>query len=178
MTELNAYGPDGKTERVRTNAQGELIIDGQEKTLMVNTPVQKVPGIVAAAAYADEDQIGTQFQIPVPKEGIILGAHSIDEDDESIAFNLLLFSAPLQDVVADNAPFLLTPGPDYDKFIGAILIDTFINISAMNLGNETNVNLPYVAPVGNLTVVVVTTGTPTYAANADLFISLQLWARV
>ena len=177
MVELRAYDLNDKPIRLRANDEGELFIAGQEKTIMVNTPAQQVQGIGAAVAYADEDQIGLAMQIQVPKEGIILGAHSIDEDDEITAFNLLLFDSPLGSPTADNAAFLLDP-EDYSKFIGAILIDTFINVSSMNIGNENNVNLPYRTSSGYLTVVVVTSGVPNYAANQDLYLSLALWARV
>ena len=175
MVDLRAYDPDDRPVRVQANSRGELIIDGQEKTIMVHTVPVNVPG-KATNAHAAEDVIGDSIVISVPDDGIILSALGVDNDDESIEYNIFVFNEPFT-ATADDTTFVLV-AEDVPKLLGVINVNSFVGTSGVTIGTENNINMPYHTDLGNLYCQLVTTGAPNYAAGKELLISFGLWARV
>lgn len=175
MADVRWYDTSGKVIRSLADEEGRLKVSGLERTEMFNSPMVKVP-LVTGSVYTAGDAMGLPFTIPAPKTGIVLSAQAWDTDDETIAYYLLLYKNTVQNVIGDHDPFALG-AEDYTNFIGAILIDTFMTIGADTLGSETNINLPYATDGNGLVAVVVTSGTPNYAAGESLRITLGIWSR-
>jgi len=163
-------GPFGNSVEVRTSHSGLLLTGG--KTFA--TPFIPIPGIGAGVAYAAEDAFGTSFEVLVPASGIIQSALVVDEDDENIDVDLLLF----RDVITsgtDNSAFApsLT---DMLKYEGFVNLGVRGGISGSALGNNDGISKSYVAPSRKLWVQAVARGVLNMAAGTQYFISLRILA--
>lgn len=131
-----------------------------------------IPGIGAAAIYADLDAFGTKFWVDVPKSGVIQSAIMYDVDDEGITTELWLFNADFTET-ADNAAFEVSDA-DLVKSEGVISIATFHNAANNQVGRVDGLAKSYVAPSGRLWIQAVTRGTPTIAAGQSPMIALRI----
>lgn len=150
--------------------ENDVTIGG--KTFRV--PMFDVPGIITATGiYTALDALGTQWEIAVPKSGIIHTAFSFDSDNEQLDFSVHLFFKPF------------TGGTDHDAFAmvegersliagPAILFDTFVETSGAAWGGADNVGWSYVAPDGILYGQVVTQDAPTYATGKGLSLAFTI----
>ncbi len=173
--EVSWYDAEGRTIRSLADEEGRLVVSGLEQTRMYNSILAKVP-LATGTIYVAGDAMGLPFRISAPKEGIILSVQAWDTDDETIAYYVLLFKHAPAVQVADHDPFILDPS-DYPNFIAAILVDSFLTIGVDTMGSETNINLPYATDGEDLFAVIVTSGTPNYAAGTSLNITLGIWSR-
>jgi len=129
-----------------------------------------VPGIVAGAAYASGDAVGTRFAVPVgASSGFVQAVSVFDLDKESLAFDVFLFTEPFTPT-ADNAAMDVADD-DRHKFLGHVGV-TAADYAALNdssVATVANVNLPFVLPGTQvLHAQLVTRGTPNYAGSQDL----------
>lgn len=123
--------------------------------------------------YASGDQLGEKFSITnVPEHGTIMAVNVIDRDSEVINLDVVFFKRNFT-ASANNAAF--TPSDaDLSNCLGAVLVDTWKAFSNNSLGSESNVALPYWAPLGTLYCVCVTRGTPTFTAVTDVLVSISI----
>ena len=63
---------------------------------------------VVAAAYAERDALGSQWEIPVPRKSRLQSATLWDLSDQNLQVNLTIADRPFDTKIADNAPFALS----------------------------------------------------------------------
>jgi hypothetical protein len=140
-----------------------------------DTDYVTVPGIVAGAAYATGDAMGTRFQLPVPTAGYITTVLTVDLDKEQLDFDVLLFRQAFAPT-ADNAAMDVAD-TEHHRFTGHISVLT-THYAALNDSAVATTRLApplhYYAPAGYLWVQLVTRGAPNYTAADDLRISLRI----
>lgn len=152
----------------------------------MNVPTILRPTITTTApAYSANDVVGGVLAIPVgqgsPGIGEIRSLSLSDNLNQSAAFSLLFFKSLPAGTYADNGAFAWGAG-DINLYMGAIGIlatDYTVFNSKGVVCVPTQVGVSWqVPPNGDKAVlyaVLVTTGTPTYAANATtLTLTLEL----
>ncbi len=166
------YGVDrfGNPQEVRVSPEGLLLTGGR----IFATPYVEIPGIGAAAEYADEEAFGTRFQFAVPKSGIIQATLVLDEDDENITVDLLLFSsAPTTGT--DNSAY--APSVNDLRRLEAVLnLDVRYGVSGATIGYNPGLAVPYSAPDGILWVQAIARGALNIAANKTFQVALRILA--
>ena len=126
---------------------------------------ERIPGIVAGAAYADEDAFGTVFRVDnVPKSGIVQGVLTYDDDDEDIDIDFLLFGSKPTDGTDNNAYALNENAP---ALVAIVTNDSRYGFSGFTMASTGGVNKPYVAPQGQLWVQAIARGAITIASGTE-----------
>ena len=155
-------------ETLVKQAAGEAHIGevGHWSDLIVVTPA------IAAAAFAANDVVGGKLTLAgaVRMEGgkgKITSIKIVDTSKQNANLLVFLFGADLAGIYADNSVEAVTAA-DWLKWIGTIKIlatdyEQMANASLVDLGFEIDVK---VAAGTTLYGLIVTTGTPTYGANA------------
>ena len=167
---LYGLAPNGEAVVVRVSQHGTLEVGGKVHA----TPWVAIPGIGAAAAFADEDAFGTVFQFDVPTSGIIQSALVVDEDDEALAVDLVLFRDEITSGT-DNSAYAPTR-TDLLNFEGYVRLGTRGGVSGATLGNNDGIAKAYVAPKGRLWVQAVARGALNIAADKAYYVSLRILA--
>ena len=126
------------------------------------------------AAYAAGDAVGIKGAFYAPKRGIVQSVNVLDQSDQQIQFDIVLFDGNFTGGT-NNAAFDMAD-EDADKSAGHITVTNadFISFADNALASVHNVGLQYVAPKGRLWFQVVTRGAPTYAAVTDLRFRLHI----
>lgn len=124
-----------------------------------------VPGIGAAAAYANGDQMGSAFQFIAPRQGIIREVKFLDLDNEGIDKELWLFRAS-PTLAADNAAFTVAVA-DISNVLGVFVFSTWRAGSNAQIGFTLNTPLSYdLGPGASIYGAVKTLGADNIAATA------------
>ena len=121
------------------------------------------------AAYAAGDAVGIKGAFYVPKRGIVQSVNVLDQSDQQIQFDIVLFDGNFTGGT-NNAAFDMAD-EDADDFIEDVGYTGFADNA---LASVHNIGLQYVAPQGRLWFQVVTRGAPTYAAVTDLRFRLHI----
>jgi hypothetical protein len=100
-----------------------------------------VPGIVAAVAYAADEQFGTLFSFSAPSRGHIREVRFHDRDNEGLNKELWLFDSPVA-LAADNAAFALADA-DLLRVIGVLLFSTWYTATNNQIGFSPNIPAMY-----------------------------------
>ena len=136
------------------------------KDLITVTPA------IAAAVFSAKDVVGGKLTIAgavrvAGGKGKITGLKLVDASKENAGLLVFIFGADLAGTYADNSAEAVTAA-DWLKWIGTVKIiatdyEEMANASLVDLGFEMDVK----AAVGTTVyALVITTGTPTYGANA------------
>lgn len=139
---------------------------GSWSDLIVVTPA------IAAAAFSANDIVGGKLTLPgavrvAAGKGKITGLKLVDTSKQNADLLVFIFGADLAGSYADNDAEAVTAA-DWLKWIGTIKIlstdyEEMANASLVDLGFELDVKA---AAGTTLYALIVTTGTPTYGANA------------
>lgn len=166
------YGVDrfGNPQEVRVSPEGLLLTGGR----IFVTPYVPIPGIGAAVEYANEDAFGTRFQFAVPTSGIIQATLVLDDDDENISVDLLLFSsAPATGT--DNDAY--APSTNDLRRLEAVLnLGVRYGVNGATIGYNPGLAVPYSAPDGVLWVQAVARGALNIAAGKTYQVALRILA--
>ena len=141
------------------------------RKILYRTPLVKIPGIVASAAFADGDAVGVKFNIGVPTSGTITTTLLSDLDDEGLSLAFILFDDDF-DGGTDNSAFDMTDANEL-KYCGFLTVSNFQALNDNQLGQSSTV-LDYVAPTGRLWVQAVARGAVNIGVSTDYGISLIL----
>ena len=194
MADMRGETSTGKARNVRVDNAGRLVTNARVTGLTefgdelqigaslsgalrtarkhTQTPFVMVPGIVAGVAYGDEDAFGTRFIVDVPKSGTIVTALAIDEDDEDINVDLMLFNDTFTSGV-NNDPFApsLT---DILKYAGDVTLSTRKGVSGVTVTVNSNLQHAYSAPKGKLWVQAIARGAINMAAAKNYYVALVI----
>ena len=135
------------------------------------TPVQAVPGIGTGVAYASGDAFGTRIRFGVPVEGTITNVIFLDNDDEGINKDLVLFEDEFGET-ADNAAFAVSDA-DLLRCVGVAHINSWANYANNQVGMA-NPGLGYSTKTGVLHAQLVTRGADNIAAGQLPYIFLVI----
>ncbi len=134
-------------------------------------------GYVATTAYTSGDQVGFPFEIvtgvDLSKKLIWLQSINVTDDaDQGAALELVVFDSIFTPSL-DNAAF--TPSDAHaDNIIAVVPITTWYNFGANQVSTEPNLGIPLKLKQGQNKFygILVTRGTPTFAAVTDLKLKL------
>ena len=159
----------GSEEAAEVEEGHPLPVKSEGRTSIVGTVVEiapiTVPGIVAAVAYAANDQMGSVFSFPVPIHGSILEARFHDLDDEGLNKELWLFKAT-PTLAADNAAFSIADA-DNLQVVAVFLFSTWRHGVNNQVGLTSNTPANYVTAAGRLYGAVKTLGVDNIAAGSE-----------
>lgn len=135
-------------------------------------PIVVTP-IITGALFAANDIVGGKLTLPnavrvANGSGKLNNLLLVDTSKQAAALTIFIFKADLVGVYADNAAEAITAA-DWLKCIGQISIlatdyKTWANASVVDIGE---IGMDIFAEIGrNIFALIVTTGTPTYGANA------------
>ena len=146
----------------------ELVRLRRDRKIPYETPVYKIPGIGAAAAYASGDAFGTGFWVDFPKAGIVDSLTFLDLDNEGLAKTIYLFEHEMTTTI-DNAVFAPT---DTDLLAGRVkqinlTAADFVTHSANQMATVTSIGLPYYNRNGRFWIRLVTRGADNIAAGKE-----------
>ena len=167
----------GATSTTPVNDDNPLPIDivSLPEGQAFDTDYVTVPGIVAGAAYASGDAMGTRFQVAVPKAGYITTVLTLDLDKEQLDFDLLLFKQAFAPT-ADNSAMDLADG-EHHRFAGHISVLS-THFAALNDSAVATTRLApplhYSAPNGYLWIQLTTRGAQNFTAADDLRLALRI----
>lgn len=108
------------------------------------TDVFTIPGVGAAAAYADLDAFGVAFPITVPASGVIQSAVYYDLDDEGLQVDLW-FLSDKPTTQTDNAALTFNDR-EVQTVHGRVQFTTFADATNNQFSNLNNIGLAYVQP--------------------------------
>lgn len=133
------------------------------------TRIVTVPGIGTGSAYQAGDAFGTMITFPDvfrPEKlsGRIVSAFYIDRDDEGVSKYMPIYVRPITEST-DNAAVALSLA-NAQACRGAVVIDTFADCAAFQIGVEANINLWVSGESPNLYTQLVTAGADNIAAGA------------
>lgn len=129
-----------------------------KKTLVVST----------TPAYSAGDAVGAKISFGLVN-ATLNSLTLLDAGNQGAAATLFLFDGnPAAATTTDNAAY--APSTDFTKIIAAIPIPAYVTTASRKTAHVSSLNLPIKST--SLYGVLVTTGTPTYAAVSDLTLSL------
>jgi len=133
-----------------------------------------IPGVLAAAQYAANDQVGQGITIPDVARfagggGIIESVVLFETTTQQIAADLFLFdeNLPVGDIAADNAAASVTDNTMRNTCIGAIPISSYFPTGVNAIGVARGVGLAFQCRdnENSLYALLVTRGAPTYGVG-------------
>lgn len=143
--------------------------------------VSATPTISAASIYASGDAVGglmtfSNALIKYSKSGLLQSVVISDLAKQSAALSLVIFKDnPSSTTITDNAALDIADG-DITKIIGAVPVvaGDYVALNDSSFATVRNVGLALSVDteVSTLYGVLITTGTPTYAAVSDLTVNL------
>ena len=165
-------GANGRYGGVAGNSLGQLEAQGGTPTIAIRVQ----PTVSTSPAYAAGDCVGGKQTltnaIRVAGNGSILNTINVyDSANQKAAISILFFDAdPTAATITDNAAFTIST--DTSKLVGKIDIAAadYVTINTRAYACKNALSLGPLLPSSgkNLYAVVVTSGTPTYAATTDL----------
>lgn len=194
MADMRGETSTGKPRNVRVDNAGRLVTNSRVTGLSefgdetqvgatlsgalqtarryVQTPFVRVPQPAAGVAYGDEDAFGTKFVIDVPKSGTVVTALAIDQDDEDINVDLMLFNDDFTSGT-DNDPFAPSLSTIL-KYAGNVTLSTRKGVSGLTVTVNPNIQLAYSAPKGKLWVQAIARGAINMAAGTNYYVALVI----
>lgn len=152
------------------NAILDLPTRGGDRLFVATVDVE---GVVAAAAYAAGDAVGTPFSVDVPRAGWITGFKLIDPDDDTLALTAHVYTERFVGA-ADNAAY--TVAAAYARtWVTSATFETSVDEGSFKASEVVGETF-YKASGGKLWIQCSTTGTPNIAAGA--FPIIQIGIRV
>lgn len=155
-----------------------------------NTTIpSQTPTVSASSAYTSGDVVGSAMQFSRAfggegRTGVVKTVLVLDKGNQKAPLTLLFFNAQPGTVAADNAAFSFASA-DVDLCVGKVNVAAAdyetvggkavaaVDVSAVLQGTIGTLGA---RDCGDLWVVAVTTGTPTYASTSDLTFRLGLLA--
>lgn len=140
------------------------------KGSMVRVEVD-VPGVLAAAQYTANDQVGNMFPIEI---GLGVGAAGwidsvilIETTTQSVAADLFFFDEMVANAIADNSAVSITDALMSDHCLGFVNITNYSATAANSVGVAKQLGFSFVCSDNESRIygLLVTRGAPTYAVG-------------